>query len=224
MRSQRLPTIARKSRRDRSGLLHPGLGVGHERQLQRGASRASRCRLAITASSVSKGAIRPADVLTVDADGAPVGRKAGRPSAETLLHVAVAQHARRRRGPAHALGVEHDAVGAARRGGRPDAARFRNAEGPRGRTDARAHGVGADLRQRPGHVGACRARRGDAEGSRPTSTASSCAATGCTLGATTWPRPGGTSRSSNSCSRRPGGCTRAAARQSGDSHGASQHS
>ena len=49
-------------------------------------------RLAITASSVSKGSIRPANVLTVDDAGVPVaGRKGtpGRPSAETLLHVAV---------------------------------------------------------------------------------------------------------------------------------------
>lgn len=46
-------------------------------------------RLAITASSVSKGAIRPSDVLVVGADGAPVTKRAPRPSAETLLHVAV---------------------------------------------------------------------------------------------------------------------------------------
>jgi methylthioribulose-1-phosphate dehydratase len=49
-------------------------------------------KLAITASSVSKGAIGPADVLTVDTAGAAVGgaKKRGvRPSAETLLHVAV---------------------------------------------------------------------------------------------------------------------------------------
>jgi methylthioribulose-1-phosphate dehydratase len=46
-------------------------------------------RLAITASSVSKGAIRPSDVLVVGADGAPVTTRALRPSAETLLHVAV---------------------------------------------------------------------------------------------------------------------------------------
>ena len=46
-------------------------------------------RLAITASSVSKGAIRPVDVLTIDGDGRPVGRRPGRPSAETFLHLAV---------------------------------------------------------------------------------------------------------------------------------------
>src|SRR5687767_12869588 len=53
--------------------------------------------LVITASAVSKGAIRPTDVLTIDADGAPVnmkdvgkaGKAGVRPSAETALHVAV---------------------------------------------------------------------------------------------------------------------------------------
>jgi methylthioribulose-1-phosphate dehydratase len=48
-------------------------------------------RLAITASSVSKGAIRPADVLVVGPDGTPLRKTASRPSAETLLHVAVAR-------------------------------------------------------------------------------------------------------------------------------------
>jgi methylthioribulose-1-phosphate dehydratase len=47
-------------------------------------------RLGITASSVSKGALTIADVLVVGADGMPVGRARRRPSAETLLHVAVA--------------------------------------------------------------------------------------------------------------------------------------
>jgi methylthioribulose-1-phosphate dehydratase len=55
-------------------------------------------KLLITASSVSKGDIRPVDVLTVGANGIPVGavsksgesRTSGlRPSAETALHLAV---------------------------------------------------------------------------------------------------------------------------------------
>ena len=46
-------------------------------------------RLVITASSVSKGAIRATDVLTIDGDGKPVGNAKGRPSAETFLHLAV---------------------------------------------------------------------------------------------------------------------------------------
>lgn len=46
-------------------------------------------RLVITASSVSKGAIRPANVLTIDADGKAVGRTPNRPSAETFLHLAI---------------------------------------------------------------------------------------------------------------------------------------
>ena len=48
-------------------------------------------KLVITASSISKGAIRPADVLVIAADGVPVGKGGGRPSAETALHVAVTQ-------------------------------------------------------------------------------------------------------------------------------------
>jgi methylthioribulose-1-phosphate dehydratase len=47
-------------------------------------------RLAITASSVSKGALRPADVLLVGSTGRPVKGK-GRPSAETALHIVTAQ-------------------------------------------------------------------------------------------------------------------------------------
>jgi methylthioribulose-1-phosphate dehydratase len=48
-------------------------------------------KLVITASSVSKGAIGPNDVLTVDGEGKPIGKPTGRPSAETLLHVAIAE-------------------------------------------------------------------------------------------------------------------------------------
>ena len=51
----------------------------------------SPLKLVITASSVSKGAIRPGDVLMVGADGKAIGRPAGKPSAETALHVAVAR-------------------------------------------------------------------------------------------------------------------------------------
>jgi methylthioribulose-1-phosphate dehydratase len=50
-------------------------------------------RLAITASSVSKGSLARTDILQCDERGRVVGRR-GRPSAETLLHVEVV----RRRG------------------------------------------------------------------------------------------------------------------------------
>jgi methylthioribulose-1-phosphate dehydratase len=49
-------------------------------------------RLAVTASSVHKGQLRPGDVLQCDEHGAVVGRKAGKPSAETLLHIEIARH------------------------------------------------------------------------------------------------------------------------------------
>jgi methylthioribulose-1-phosphate dehydratase len=51
-------------------------------------------RVAITASGRDKRQIRPADVLTVDAagvGGAGRGRLSSRPSAETLLHLAIAR-------------------------------------------------------------------------------------------------------------------------------------
>ena len=48
-------------------------------------------KLIITASSVSKGDIGTADVLVIGANGAPVGKSSARPSAETALHLVVAQ-------------------------------------------------------------------------------------------------------------------------------------
>src|SRR5262249_52660905 len=48
-------------------------------------------RLAITASAVHKGAIRAAHVLVIDQRAARLGKSAGRPSAEALLHVTVAR-------------------------------------------------------------------------------------------------------------------------------------
>ena len=47
-------------------------------------------RLAITASARDKRALRPADIVTVDSQGAVVGRRAGGPSAETRLHLVIA--------------------------------------------------------------------------------------------------------------------------------------
>jgi len=48
-------------------------------------------RLAITASAVPKGQLRATHILEIDENGSIVGRKAGRPSAETLLHVEIAR-------------------------------------------------------------------------------------------------------------------------------------
>jgi methylthioribulose-1-phosphate dehydratase len=49
----------------------------------------SPLRLAITASSVPKGALTARQILEVDADARPVRKGALRPSAETLLHGAI---------------------------------------------------------------------------------------------------------------------------------------
>src|SRR3989475_7213492 len=46
-------------------------------------------RLAITASSVDKGRLRPEQILEVDAEGRVLKTAEGKPSAETLLHVAI---------------------------------------------------------------------------------------------------------------------------------------
>jgi methylthioribulose-1-phosphate dehydratase len=85
-----LPAIARKLAEIGQDFYTRGWVLGTSGNFSAVLSR-TPLRLAMTASSVSKGAIRAADVLMVDADGAPVGRKSGRPSAETLLHVAVAR-------------------------------------------------------------------------------------------------------------------------------------
>src|SRR5205085_1995486 len=47
-------------------------------------------RLAITASSVDKGRLTPEQLLEVDADGQVLKASGGKPSAETLLHIAIA--------------------------------------------------------------------------------------------------------------------------------------
>jgi len=47
-------------------------------------------RLMMTRSGASKGALTAESLLEVDADGAPLQPGAGRPSAEALLHVAIA--------------------------------------------------------------------------------------------------------------------------------------
>ena len=76
-------------------------------------------RLVITASSVSKGDIRPADVLTIGANGAPVGKSRSAAVGGNGAARGGRAVAGRRSGAAHAFGLEHDAVGAvtAREGG-----------------------------------------------------------------------------------------------------------
>jgi methylthioribulose-1-phosphate dehydratase len=48
-------------------------------------------RLAITPSAAHKGRLRSDDFLEVGEDGNPVGKAAGRPSAETALHIEIAR-------------------------------------------------------------------------------------------------------------------------------------
>jgi methylthioribulose-1-phosphate dehydratase len=51
----------------------------------------SPLRLAITASSLPKGTLRPSDILQCDENGRVMGRASKRPSAETLLHIEIAK-------------------------------------------------------------------------------------------------------------------------------------
>ena len=46
-------------------------------------------RLVITASSLDKGRLQPEDILEINAQAQVVGTKLGKPSAETLLHIAI---------------------------------------------------------------------------------------------------------------------------------------
>ena len=46
-------------------------------------------RLAITASSLDKGRLQPEDILEINAQGQVIGSRPGKPSAETLLHIAI---------------------------------------------------------------------------------------------------------------------------------------
>ena len=48
-------------------------------------------RLAITATGIAKDCLGPGDILQCDAAGSVVGRRHGRPSAETLLHLEIAR-------------------------------------------------------------------------------------------------------------------------------------
>jgi len=85
-----LPAVARVFREIGCDFHTRGWALGTSGNFSAVVSR-NPLKLVITASSVSKGAIRLTDVLEIDADGVPVGNKRGRPSAETALHIAVAR-------------------------------------------------------------------------------------------------------------------------------------
>jgi len=94
MKSPTLPVVARAFREIGRDFHTRGWVLGTSGNFSTVLSR-KPLRLVITASSVSKGDIRPADVLLVGANGARVGKSGNRsglrPSAETALHVAVVQ-------------------------------------------------------------------------------------------------------------------------------------
>ena len=90
MMKPKLLTIARRFREIGHDFYTRGWVLGTSGNFSAVVSR-TPLQLAITASSVSKGAITPGDVLVIGADGVPVGKSGGRPSAETFLHLAVAR-------------------------------------------------------------------------------------------------------------------------------------
>jgi len=94
MKSPTLPAVARAFREIGRDFHTRGWVLGTSGNFSAVLTR-KPLRLAITASSVSKGDIRPGDVLTVGVTAARVGnsgtRSRLRPSAETALHVAVVQ-------------------------------------------------------------------------------------------------------------------------------------
>jgi methylthioribulose-1-phosphate dehydratase len=94
MKSPTLPAVARAFREIGRDFHTRGWVLGTSGNFSTVLSR-KPLKLVITASSVSKGDIGPADVLTVGANSAPVGKSGTRsrlrPSAETALHVAVVQ-------------------------------------------------------------------------------------------------------------------------------------
>jgi methylthioribulose-1-phosphate dehydratase len=85
-----LPTIARKLGEIGRDFYTRGWVLGTSGNFSVVASR-QPLELIITASSISKGAIGARDVLAIGADGAPARGSAGRPSAESFLHVAIAR-------------------------------------------------------------------------------------------------------------------------------------
>ena len=96
MKSPTLPAVARAFREIGRDFHTRGWVLGTSGNFSTVVSR-QPLKLVITASSVSKGDIRPVDVLTVGANGALVGKSGKsvpRPSAETALHVAVVQSRR----------------------------------------------------------------------------------------------------------------------------------
>ena len=96
MKSPTLPAVARAFNEIGRDFYARGWVLGTSGNFSAVISR-KPLKLLITASSVSKGDIRPADVLTIGPNGIPVGKSGEsrlsglRPSAETALHLAVVQ-------------------------------------------------------------------------------------------------------------------------------------
>lgn len=96
MKSTTLPAVARAFNEIGRDFHQRGWVLGTSGNFSTVVSR-KPLKLVITASSVSKGDIRPADVLTVGVNGVPVGKSGKspmpglRPSAETALHLTVVQ-------------------------------------------------------------------------------------------------------------------------------------
>ena len=116
-------------------------------------------RLAITASGPEQAHPAVAQILAVDRDGKTAGPPAAGRRRRPLLHVEIV----RARGAGAVLHT-HSIWSTVLSDVHADAAAshpgLRDAEGPRGRDDARAPGVDSDPRERSGHARGCAARSG----------------------------------------------------------------
>ena len=217
-----LHSVAREFPGNRPRFPHPGLGARDERQFQRGrvpeaAEAGDYGELHIKGSAP---AVRRPDWLATTA-----GRSA---------KVAAARRRKRRctwrsraRGmPAPCFTPIRSGAPCCRRdyGAKAGLAadRIRDAERARRRAHPPAQRVGADSRERSGHAGARPPRGSRCCEKCRRSMASCCAATGCTLGATTWPRRDVTSRFSSSCSKPRTDAARLS--HAGEAHGPDKNS
>ena len=96
-------------------VLRARLGARHERELQRGRVAPAAAPGYHGELGAQRGIARDGHPASATTAAVSSGAGRGKPSAETLLHLEIAQAPRRRGGLAHALGLEHDAFGRARR-------------------------------------------------------------------------------------------------------------
>ena len=119
-------------------------------------------RLAITASGTQKGNLTGEQILEIDGDAAVASPRFGQALRGGSPPRRAGPQSRRGRSAPHPLDVEHVALRSARHDGRPRDRGVRDAEGSRGRDDARTCRVDSGSRERSGHDAARRRGANDA--------------------------------------------------------------